>query len=170
MQKPATAPYRFGLFELDPAAGELRRQGVLVKLPPQPFKLLTLLVARPGAIVTRDEIRKELWTEDTFVDFEQGVNFSIRQVREALGDDAEAPRYVQTVPRRGYRFIAPVESSKPEVRPITRRLTDVNLHKAIWANIAEMRLAQERRHRLLKAILGALVTLIVVVVLVVLLR
>jgi DNA-binding winged helix-turn-helix (wHTH) protein len=170
MLNPATVPYRFGLFELDPAAGELRRQGVLVKLPPQPFKLLTLLVARPGAIVTRDEIRRELWSEDTFVDFEQGVNFSIRQVREALGDDAEAPRYVQTVPRRGYRFIAPVEPPKPDNRPTTRRLlTDVNLHKALWANIAEIRLAQERRHRLLKAMLGGVVALVVLSALVLLL-
>lgn len=172
MQQTVNAPYRFGLFELNPDAGELRRQGVLVKLPPQPFKLLTLLVSRPGTIVTREDIRRELWTEDTFVDFDQGVNFSIRQVREALGDEAEAPRYVQTVPRRGYRFIAPVQRQAPDPRPITRRaLTDVNLYKALWANIADIRIAQRRRQRTLRVVWGmvAAVVAVLIVLLVVLL-
>lgn len=94
---------------LDPSAGQLRKNGILIKLPPQPFRLLQLLVERAGTVVTREEIRNFLWTDSTFVDFEHGINFSINQIRAVLADDAEKPRYVETLPRRGYRFIAPVE-------------------------------------------------------------
>jgi DNA-binding winged helix-turn-helix (wHTH) protein len=141
------------VFELDRSGAELRRQGVPVRLAPQPLKLLLLLASRPGQIVTREEIRKELWSADTFVDFEQGVNFSIKQVREALGDEAEQPRFIQTVPKRGYRFIAPVEGLATRRAP-TRPGTDVNLHKALWANIAEMRAEEVRRRRLLTVLLA----------------
>jgi TolB-like protein/DNA-binding winged helix-turn-helix (wHTH) protein/Tfp pilus assembly protein PilF len=99
---------RFGLFDFDPRTSELRREGVVVKLSPQPARVLALLVERPGEVVLRDEFRAHLWGKDTFVDFERGLNFSIQQVRAALGDSAESPRFVQTVPRKGYRFIAPV--------------------------------------------------------------
>src|SRR3981081_116555 len=102
-------PLRFGAFDLDPTSGELRKDGDPVKLPPQPFKVLTLLARRSGEVVTRHEIREEIWSEETFVDFDQGLNFCIRQIREALGDDAEAPRFIETLPRRGYRFPAPIE-------------------------------------------------------------
>src|SRR2546428_621817 len=105
-----TTILRFGVFELDPRTEQLRRNGLTVRLQPQPFKLLRLLVGEAGRLVTRDEIRAALWNNDTFVDFEQGVNFAIRQVREALEDDAERPVYIQTVPKRGYRFLAPVET------------------------------------------------------------
>src|SRR5215831_8430192 len=105
---------RFAAFELHPSSGELRRHGDLVKLSPQPFKVLEALVRRGGEVVTRDEIRERIWRADTFVDFDQGLNFCIRQIREALGDDAESPRYIETLPRRGYRFVAPVESAGPE--------------------------------------------------------
>jgi TolB-like protein/DNA-binding winged helix-turn-helix (wHTH) protein/Tfp pilus assembly protein PilF len=98
----------FGPFELDAAAGELRRDGVPVRLQPQPFKVLAVLVERAGQLVTREELKKALWGEETYVDFERGLNFCINQVRVALGDSAESPVYVQTLPRRGYRFVAAV--------------------------------------------------------------
>jgi DNA-binding winged helix-turn-helix (wHTH) protein/tetratricopeptide (TPR) repeat protein len=101
---------RFGAFELDLRSGELRKDGEIVKLTPQPFKVLTLLARRSGEVVSRDEMRQQIWCGDTFVDFDQGLNFCIRQIREALGDDAEAPQYIETLPRRGYRFRLPVET------------------------------------------------------------
>ena len=102
--------YRFGSFELHQASGELRQHGDLVKLAPQPAKVLGLLVRRAGEVVTRDQFREHVWAGDTFVDFEQGLNFCVRQIREALGDTAEAPRYIETLPRRGYRFLLPVST------------------------------------------------------------
>ncbi|HXH24519.1 MAG TPA: winged helix-turn-helix domain-containing protein [Vicinamibacterales bacterium] len=111
----AVARLRFGPFELDPRSGELRKDGELVHLPPQPFKVLLLLARRSGDVVTRHEIREQLWSHATFVDFDQGLNFCIRQIREALGDDAGAPQYVETLPRRGYRFLRPVDS--PDATP-----------------------------------------------------
>jgi DNA-binding winged helix-turn-helix (wHTH) protein len=93
--------------------------------------------------VTREEIREVLWGSDTFVDFEQGVNSAIKQVREALSEDAERPLYVETVPKRGYKFTAPVEGPKVAVPP--PRATDLNLQKALWLNIAELKLAEQRR-------------------------
>lgn len=100
---------RFGAFRFCPQTGELERQGRRVKLQPQPAKLLAVLLSRPDELVTREELRQQLWADDTFVDFDQGLNFSIRQVRTALGDDAETPRFIETLPRRGYRFVAPVQ-------------------------------------------------------------
>jgi DNA-binding winged helix-turn-helix (wHTH) protein/Tol biopolymer transport system component len=108
---PVTPNLRFGPFEMDAAAGELRKSGTLIKLQPQPFRLLQLLAERSGSLVTREEIQRCLWSESTFVDFEHGINFSIKQIRGALADDAEKPRYVETLPRRGYRFIAEVQVS-----------------------------------------------------------
>src|SRR5262245_593012 len=99
---------RFDVFELDTAAGELRRQGDRVKLPPQPLRVLELLVRHGGEVVTRADIRERIWS-DSFVDFEQGLNFCIRQIREALSDTADAPRFIETLPRRGYRFLLPVD-------------------------------------------------------------
>src|SRR5678815_410433 len=100
---------RFGVFEFDAQALELRKNGRLLSVRPQPLTLLALLLERPGDLVSRDEIQRALWPGDTFVDFEQGVNHAIRELRAAIGDTAESPRFVQTLPRRGYRFIAPVE-------------------------------------------------------------
>jgi Tol biopolymer transport system component/DNA-binding winged helix-turn-helix (wHTH) protein len=97
---------RFGAFELDAANGELRKAGVSLKIYPQPFRVLLLLAERPGQIVTRKEIQRYLWDENTFVDFERGINFCMNQIRATLGDDAEKPRFIETVPRKGYRFIA----------------------------------------------------------------
>lgn len=107
---PSDGPrYRFGVFDFDAGTLELRKNGRAIRVRPQSLRLLTLLVARPGDLLPRDDIQQALWGRDTFVDFEQGVNHCVRELRAALGDAAEAPRYIQTLPRRGYRFIAPVE-------------------------------------------------------------
>jgi DNA-binding winged helix-turn-helix (wHTH) protein/Tol biopolymer transport system component len=102
---------RFGVFELDRRAGELRRQGRKVKLQEQPFQLLLQLLEKPGEVVTREELRNRLWPADTFVDFDHSLNAAIRRLRDALGDSAENPTFVETVARRGYRFLAPVSSA-----------------------------------------------------------
>jgi TolB-like protein len=120
MSGPTTI-LRFDSFELDTGSGELRRHGDRIKLPPQPFRILDLLVRRSGEVVTRAEIREHIWCDDTFVDFEQGLNFCIRQIREALGDTAVTPRFIETLPRRGYRFLLPVETSASvEPKAVTR--------------------------------------------------
>lgn len=162
---------RFGAFELDTDAEQLSKNGRTIRLQPQPFKLLRLLAGLSGRVVTREEIQAVLWKGDTFVDFEQGVNFAIKQVREALGEDADRPIYIQTVPKRGYRFLAPVEVVTPGGKPSpTTRRTDLNLHKALWANIAELRLLEERREKRRKTVIrvglavGALLALVVVLV------
>jgi DNA-binding winged helix-turn-helix (wHTH) protein len=106
---PTPARYRFGIFEADASTGELRRSGIRVKLHAQPFQVLFLLLQRPGEILTREQICRELWPGDTFVDFDHGVNSAINRLREALGDKAASPRFIETLARRGYRFVAPVE-------------------------------------------------------------
>jgi DNA-binding winged helix-turn-helix (wHTH) protein/TolB-like protein len=112
---------RFGLFEFSPATGELSREGTPIRLQPQPARVLALLVERPGELVSREDLRRHVWGNETFVDFERGLNFCIAQIRSALGDSADSPRYVETVPKRGYRFIAPaaVDGTGPpnEARP-----------------------------------------------------
>jgi TolB-like protein/DNA-binding winged helix-turn-helix (wHTH) protein/Flp pilus assembly protein TadD len=111
---------RFGVYEVDLRTSELRKEGVKIKLHHQPFQVLVLLLEHPGELVTREELHRKLWTSDTFVDFEVGLNTSIKKLRQALNDSAESPRYVETLPRRGYRFIAPVEeisNSKAELAP-----------------------------------------------------
>src|SRR5208283_5035437 len=127
---PTSSRLRFGAFELDPSAGQLRKKSILIKLPPQPFRLLQLLTERAGTVVSREEIRTTLWTDSTFVDFEHGINFSINQIRAALADDAEKPRYVETLPRRGYRFIAAVEPLNG-ITPIPRAADLVEVCEAI---------------------------------------
>jgi cholera toxin transcriptional activator len=101
--------YRFGAFEADSKTGELRRQGLRIKLHSQPLQLLFLLLERPGQLLTREEISRELWPDGTFVDYEHGVNSAMNRIREALGDKASHPRFIETLARRGYRFVAPVE-------------------------------------------------------------
>ena len=100
---------RFGVFEVDISAGELRKQGRLIKLQEQPLQVLELLLSRPGEVVTREEMQQALWPADTFVEFDQGLNTAIKKIRTALGDSAENPRFIETIPRKGYRFIAPVQ-------------------------------------------------------------
>src|ERR1700727_2040583 len=117
--------YRFGVFEADATLGELRRQGVRIKLNAQPFQVLVMLLQRPGELLTREEISRELWPDGTFVDYEHGVNSAVNRIREALGDAAGNPRFVETLARRGYRFVAPVERivtdeaphAAPEIAP-----------------------------------------------------
>jgi TolB-like protein/DNA-binding winged helix-turn-helix (wHTH) protein/Flp pilus assembly protein TadD len=104
---------RFGVFELDPRAGELRKHGVRVRLQEQPFQVLAMLLERSGEVVTREELKKKLWPADTFVDFDHGLNKVINKIREALSDSAESPRFVETVARRGYRFLADVRAADP---------------------------------------------------------
>ena len=105
--------YRFGQFEFDDASGELKRQGRLVRLEPQPARALALLLSRAGSIVAREEMREHLWDPRTHVDFERGLAYCVAQIRSALGDAAENPRFLETMPKRGYRFIAPVEQVAP---------------------------------------------------------
>src|SRR5438445_8945236 len=100
-------PLRFGVFELDPATGELRKSGRAVRLRPQAAKILVLLASRPGQLVTREDLREKIWGNETFVDFEHGLNLCVKEVRAALGDDAGTPRYVETLPKRGYRSWRP---------------------------------------------------------------
>jgi DNA-binding winged helix-turn-helix (wHTH) protein len=107
-QKPAKG-YRFGVFEVDSTRLELRRRGIRVKLHSQPFQVLFMLLDRPGEILTREEICRELWPDGTFVDYEHGLNSAMNRLREALGDKASNPKFVETMARRGYRFLAPVE-------------------------------------------------------------
>jgi DNA-binding winged helix-turn-helix (wHTH) protein len=102
---------RFGTFEVDLPSGELRKNGVKLKLTGQPFQVLTILLERPGQVVTREELQKRLWP-DTFVDVDHNLNTAINKIREVLGDSAESPRFVETLPRRGYRFVAPVEGTQ----------------------------------------------------------
>ncbi len=106
---------RFGEFELDPRTGELRKDDARVTLQEQPLKVLQGLLEHPGDLVTREDLRQRLWPGDTFVDFEHGVNAAVKRLREALGDSADTPRFIETLPRRGYRFIAPVEQEPPIV-------------------------------------------------------
>lgn len=117
---PTTTPrerfLRFGNFRLDGRTTELFLDGQPVRLPPQPAKLLLLLVSSKGELVTHEEIQKALWGDDTFIDFEQGIHKCIKQVRAALADEAEEPVYIETVPRRGYRFVAKVEVEAAEQR------------------------------------------------------
>jgi DNA-binding winged helix-turn-helix (wHTH) protein len=116
MNTPAPAHVlRFGVFELDIDSGELRRHGLKIRLPDQSFQILKGLLSRPGEVVTREELRRVLWSSDTFVEFEVGLNSAVRKLREALDDSADNPRFVDTVPRRGYRFIAPVSVPAVEV-------------------------------------------------------
>jgi DNA-binding winged helix-turn-helix (wHTH) protein len=104
---------RFGVFEADLASGELRRSGIRIRLQDQPFQLLTLLLERPQEVVSREEIRAKLWPADTFVDFDHSLNTAIAKIRDALGDSASSSRYIETLARRGYRFLAPVEPADP---------------------------------------------------------
>ena len=129
--------YRFGEFEFDAGSGELRRDGDLVRLQAQPAQVLALLVDRAGEVVSRDAIRAAIWGDDTFVDFDKGLNFAIAQARAALGDSADAPRFIRTVPKRGYQFVAAVEAvDRPAVAARRAR------HKARYLAIAATIIAE----------------------------
>src|SRR6187431_2422215 len=102
---------KFGTFEVDLRARELRKGGIRIRLQDQPFEILAMMLERPGDVVTREELSRRLWPAGTFVDFEHSLNAAVKRLRAALGDEADNPRFVETLHRRGYRFIAPVESS-----------------------------------------------------------
>src|SRR6516165_5813425 len=108
---------RFATFEVDLPAGRLCRNGLRVRLQDQPFQVLAMLLERPGEVVTREELRARLWPSDTLVDFDHGLNAAVKRLRDALGDSAENPRYIETLPRHGYRFIAP--TAPDAIRPKT---------------------------------------------------
>lgn len=111
---------RFGVFELDLRSGELRKSGARLNLQQQPLQLLTVLLEQPGELVTREALRKRLWPDDTFVDFEHGLNAAVRRLRDALGDSSQSPRFIETLPRRGYRFVAPVHRDGEPIAAVTR--------------------------------------------------
>lgn len=137
---------RFGPYALDARSGELRRDGEVVPLAPQPFRLLYALASRPGELVTREELQQQVWGDGTFVDFDRGLNFCVLQARTALGDDAKQPAFIETLPRRGYRFVAPIDpplDSTPDSQPAP---------------------AVPRRARRLAWLLGAAALLVVVLV------
>lgn len=108
---------RFGVFEADLRTGELHKNGVKVPLQGQPFQVCAILLEHPGELVTREELRQKVWPEDTFVDFDHALNTAITKIRLALGDEADSPRFVETLPRRGYRFIGPVDKPSSQARP-----------------------------------------------------
>src|SRR5438128_8215016 len=131
--RPAGRMVRFGIFELDLVVGELRKSGVRIRLQEQPLQVLAMLLERPGDVVTRDELRQKLWPADTFVDFDHSLNTAVNKIREALGDSASSPRFVETLARPGYRFIAPVQSahSGPKdagTEPLVTQLNGSPLH------------------------------------------
>src|SRR2546430_10984653 len=106
----------FGVFEVDVRSGEVRKQGFGIKVQEQPFHVLTVLLQRPGEVVTREELRNQNWPADTFVDFDNSLNTAINKLREALGDSADSPRFIETLPRRGYRFLVPVTGADGTTR------------------------------------------------------
>jgi len=108
---------RFEAFEVDLQAGELYKKGLKIKLQEQPFQILAMLLARPGEVITREELRGKLWPADTFVDFDHSLNTAIKKLRQALDDQADKPRFVETIPRRGYRFRGVVEEVSSRLRP-----------------------------------------------------
>jgi DNA-binding winged helix-turn-helix (wHTH) protein len=135
---PKAAPaetIRFGAFEVDLRAEELRKDGVRIKLHNQPFQVLTLLIEHASQVVTREELRQKLWGSDTFVDFDVGLNSAIKKVRDALGDSTEAPRFIETVPRRGYRFIGPQVSER--AAPLRPRLAPWTVAAIVLVAVAE---------------------------------
>ena len=121
-------PIRFGVFELDVRAGELRKNGSRIKLQEQPFQILRLLLERPGEIITREEIQQKLWPDGTFVDFEHSLNAAVKRLRDALDDSADNPRFIETLPRRGYKFIYPVEGAHLPSHKATSQMW-------VWASV-----------------------------------
>ena len=123
---PQTRRTRFGPYEVDLRSGEIHKHGIRLKLQDQPFQVLAILLEHAGEVVTRDELRQKLWPADTFVDFDTGLNSAIKKLRDVLSDSADEPRYIETLHRRGYRFIAPVENgAPPKPAPVELRVVPV---------------------------------------------
>jgi DNA-binding winged helix-turn-helix (wHTH) protein/TolB-like protein len=147
--------YRFGLFEFGAASGELRREGVLVRLQSQPAKVLACLIERAGQVISRDDLRRTLWGRDTFVDFDRGLNFCISQIRSALKDDPLEPVYIRTIPKHGYQFIAPIEQVSeraPDDQRIATVRRRVNTRAVVlaWAGVILSVLAIATSYRFLR--------------------
>src|SRR5499425_1085609 len=146
MPAPASSTDRvqFGVFELDLQRAELRKNGVKVKLQEQPLRVLQVLLEKPGQIVSREDLHQSVWPANTFVEFDQGLYSAMARLRDALGDSSENPRYIETVARRGYRFIAPVAApvarpsreSTLEISPITAGLRTLVLHRLVASLLA----------------------------------
>src|SRR3954470_18113283 len=139
----STRQFRFATFELDVHTGELRKSGVRIRLQDQPLKVLVMLLERPGELVTREELKQRLWTESEFGDFDQGINVAIKKLRTALGDSSDNPRFIETLARRGYRFIAPVTSvnaesqeSSPSSAPVEKNEPTLGRRSPRWGLIA----------------------------------
>ena len=172
MQLPTqTSRVRFGAFDVDLRSGELRKHGLKIKLQDQPFQVLALLLQRPGEMVSREEMRQKLWPADTFVDFDVGLNNAIKRLRDALGDTAENPRFVETVPRRGYRFIAAAETMpSPSLQDLTAHVQDsataprgtTPTMGKVAAHPPEASTAHRRANRWLAALLAATLGLLLV--------
>src|SRR5438105_3799512 len=128
---------RFGAYDFEPYSGELRKEGMRVRLEGQPVAILRMLLERPGELVTREELQKQLWPADTFVDFEHSLNAAIKRLRAALSDSADHPRYVETLARRGYRFIAPVNGAgvggkRPLLDTTVAVPTSASFRRRLW--------------------------------------
>lgn len=127
--------FQFGAFELDPHSGELRKHGIKLKLQRQPVQILGILLERSGEVVTREEIQKRLWPDNTYVDFDNAINSAMRKLRDALGDTAENPRFVETLSRRGYRFIYPI-SNGVRLLPVALPKAPPKQRYSAWAALA----------------------------------
>lgn len=150
--------FRFGPFEADSATGELRRQGIRVRLSAQPFRFLMLLLDQPGELVPREAIQRALWPDGTFTDYEHGVNSALNRLREALGDSATHPRYVETLARRGYRFLAPVtviangNGAAPDPAPEVEEISAAPLEAAVSLALASPSELPRSSHRVVKTL------------------
>src|SRR5512142_590772 len=133
---------RFGLYEVDLDSGEMRKAGLKIQVQPQPLKVLESLLEHPGEVVTRDELRSRIWPSESFGDFDQAVNVAVAKLRTALGDSAENPRFIETIPRRGYRFLAEVKVDQLD-RPLK---TPPDIPNPAQQNVTEMEHAREQPH------------------------
>jgi TolB-like protein/DNA-binding winged helix-turn-helix (wHTH) protein len=154
--------FRFGVFEVDPREGELRKSGVRIKLQDQPLQLLVMLLERPGEIVTREELQSRLWPADTFVDFDHSLNSAIKKLREALGDRPENPRFIETLHRRGYRFVAPVETQNSADLGTTVLPSGTPSAGAFPADVSVAPRSYGRRAKILASALIAAIALFVI--------
>lgn len=144
--QPQSSIRRFASFELDLRTGELRKNGLRLRLQEQSFQVLAMMLERPGELVTRDQLRKKLWPADTFVDFDHGLNTAVNKLRDVLNDSAASPRYIETLPRRGYRFIYPVEKA---AQPSTRAVSSTPTAEPIPAATSEVPRKSSGLYRLL---------------------
>ena len=162
---PSAQIFRFGQFEADADRNKLTRKGVPVKVQDQPFRVLLLLLERPGEIVTREELRQKLWPEGTFVDFDGSLNVILKKLRTALDDDSDNPRYIETVPRHGYRFIAPVAVTRTRAEPDVPTQIETKEDSAATVEVSDRKatgLHQQRRPSLIYVVSAAAVLLLIV--------